>query len=46
MSMSETREGGIVEENISEILKVRRDKLARLREEGRIPLNNKIYPYT
>jgi len=44
MSMSETREGGIVEENISEILKVRRDKLTRLREEGRDPF--KITRYT
>ncbi|MGI5852352.1 MAG: lysine--tRNA ligase [Clostridiales bacterium] len=42
--MSETREGGIVEENISEILKVRRDKLARLREEGRDPF--KLTRYT
>ena len=44
MLMSETREGGIVEENISEILKVRRDKLARLREEGRDPF--KLTRYT
>ncbi|HZJ57883.1 MAG TPA: lysine--tRNA ligase [Clostridia bacterium] len=35
--MNETREDGIAQENLNEILKVRRDKLVKLREEGRDP---------
>lgn len=35
--MSVTREGNITGENLNEILKVRRDKLAKLRKEGRDP---------
>jgi len=35
--MSETREEGIFEENLNEILKVRREKLAKLQETGKDP---------
>ncbi len=35
--MSETRDEGIMEENLNEILRVRREKLAKLREAGKDP---------
>ena len=35
--MSETRDEGIMEENLNEILRVRREKLVKLREAGKDP---------
>lgn len=37
MWMSETRDEGIIEENLNEILRVRREKLAKLRQAGKDP---------
>ena len=37
--MNETREESIMEENLTEILKVRREKLAKLRETGKDPFD-------
>lgn len=37
MWMSETRDEGIMEENLNEILRVRREKLAKLRQAGKDP---------